>query len=188
MQRLPVLRHRTARQVWAKYRACRHPAEKTHWHVIWLLLRTDEPRTPAQAAAVVGVSAVTARAVLHRWNGHGPAGLADRRATNRGKPALTDGQRAELFAALKKRPPDGGLWTGPKVAAYARDRWGVRVAPQTGWRWLVDLGFTLQVPRPSHPKAAHPAARRRWKTQPASATGPPPPGQPAEGGRGVGGG
>ena len=178
MHRLPVLRHRTARQAWAKYRSCRHPAEKTHWHLIWLLLRTDEPRTPAQAAAVVGVSVITARAVLHRWHDHGPAGRTDRRAGNRGRPALTDGQRTELFAALKKRPPDGGRWTGPKVARYVHDRWEVRVAPQTGWRWLRELGFTLQVPRPSHPKAANPAARRRWKTQPPPAVGPPPPGEP----------
>ena len=42
-------------------------------------------------------------------------------------------------------------WTGPKAARYARDRWGVRVGPPTGWQWLVGLGFTLQVPRPSHP-------------------------------------
>ncbi|HEY1377448.1 MAG TPA: winged helix-turn-helix domain-containing protein [Gemmataceae bacterium] len=163
MQRLPVIRHRTARQVWSKYRACRNPVEKTRWHLVWLLLRADEPRTPAQAAAVVGVSVITARAVLKRWNAGGPAGLTDRRANNGGKPALTDGQRRELFAALSKRPPDGGLWTGPKVARYVRDRWAVPAVPQTGWRWLRALGFTLQVPRPSHPRAADPATQRRWK-------------------------
>jgi transposase len=172
MQRLPVIRHRTPRQVWAKYRSCRHPVEKTRWHLIWLLLRTDQPRTPAAAAAVVGVSVITARAVLHRWNEHGPAGLADRRAANRGKPALTDAQRADLFAALKKRPPDGGLWSGPKVAAYVRDRWGVRVWPQTGWRWLREMGFTLQVPRPRHPRSAGPEARRRWGEKPPPAARP----------------
>src|SRR5687768_16761183 len=166
MQRLPVVRHRTAPQARAKYRACRHPVEKTRWHLVWLLLRADEPRTPAQAAAVVGVSVITARAVLKRWNAGGPAGLADRRAGNQGKPALTTTRRAELFAALKGRPPDGGLWTGPKVAAYVRDRWAVRVWPQTGWRWLVGLGFTLQVPRPSHPRSASPEARRRWGEKP----------------------
>ena len=82
MRRLPVVRHRTANQVRAKYRACRHPVEKTRWHAIWLLARTDEPRTPAQVADVVGLSVVTVRAVLHRWNDRGPDGLADRRAGN----------------------------------------------------------------------------------------------------------
>lgn len=84
MHRLPVVRHRSARQAWAKYRACRHPVEKTRWHLVWLLLRTDEPRNPAEVAAVVEVSAITARAVLTRWNAGGPAGLSDRRAGNRG--------------------------------------------------------------------------------------------------------
>jgi transposase len=163
MRRLPVTRHRTPRQAWAKYRASRHPVEKVRWHLVWLLLRTDEPRTPAQAAAVVGVSVITARFVLHRWNDHGPAGLSDRRAGNGGRHRLTPDRRAALLAALKVRPPDGGLWTGPKVAGYVRDRWGVSVRPQTGWRWLVDLGFTLQVPRPSHPKAADRPTRGRWK-------------------------
>jgi transposase len=163
MRRLPVTRHRTPNQAWAKYRACRNGVEKTRWHAIWLLLRTDRPRTPAQVAEVVGVSVISVRAALNRWNEQGPEGLADRRATNRGQPVLSDAQRAELFAALKKRPPDGGLWSGSKVAGYAADRWGVTVRPQTGWRWLRELGFTLQVPRPSHPRSADPSTRRRWK-------------------------
>lgn len=41
--------------------------------------------------------------------------------------------------------------------------WDIEVGPVTGWRWLRDLGFTLQVPRPSHPKAADRPTRRRWK-------------------------
>src|SRR4051794_33795299 len=112
MHRLPVVRHLSASQARAKYRACRHPVEKVRWHAIWLLLRADEPRTPAQAAGLVGLSVITTRAVLHRWNDHGPAGLADRRKADGSKPRLTEAQRAALFAALKGRPPDGGLWTG----------------------------------------------------------------------------
>jgi transposase len=163
MPRLPFVRHLTANQVRAKYRACRHPTEKTRWHAIWLLARTDEPRTPAQVAAVVGLSDVTVREVLHRWNDHGPAGLADRRKGNGADPKLTARRRDALYAALQRRPPDGGLWTGPKVARYVADRWGITVCPETGWRWLVALGFTLQVPRPSHPRSADPPTRRRWK-------------------------
>src|SRR5262249_46902041 len=70
-------------------------------------------------------------------------------------------RRAELLAALGKRPPDGGGWTGPKVARYVHDRWGVRVCPQTGWGWLRGVGFTLQVPRPAHPRGGGPATPRR---------------------------
>lgn len=163
MERLPVVRHLTANQARARYRACRHPVERTRWHALWLLLRSDQARTPAQVAEVVGLSVITVRGVLHRWNDRGPGGVADGRRGNGAKPRLTDAQRGELFAALKGRPPDGGLWTGPKVARFVRDRWGVRVCPQTGWQWLRALGFTLQVPRPTHPRAADPPTRRRWK-------------------------
>ena len=121
------------------------------------------PRTPAQVADVVGLSAVTVRDVLHRWNADGPAGLTDRRAANGSESRLSARCRAALFAALKGRPPDGGPWTGPKVARYVADRWGIAVGPVTGWRWLVDLGFTLQVPRPSHPRSADRTTRRGWK-------------------------
>ncbi len=74
MARIPFVRHRTANQIVNKFRACRHPVEKARWHAVWLLARTDHPRTPAQVADVVGLSAVTVRAVLHRWNDTGPAG------------------------------------------------------------------------------------------------------------------
>jgi transposase len=163
MKRLPVVRHLTANQARAKYRACRHPIEKTRWHAIWLLLRTDEPRPPARVAELVGLSVVTTRDVLKRWNDHGPDGLTDGRKNNGSAPKLDDDQRAQLLAALKKRPPDAGLWGGPKVAAFVRQKWDVEVCPQTGWKWLVDLGFTLQVPRPSHPRAADSATQKRWK-------------------------
>lgn len=163
MARIPFVRHRTVNQIVNKYRACRHPVEKVRWHAIWLLARTDEVRTPAQVADLVGLSDVTVREVLHRWNAAGPGGLIDQRQNNGSDSKLTTRRRAALLSVLQKRPPDGGLWTGPKVAKYVADRWDVTVDPTTGWRWLRDLGFTLQVPRPAHPNAADVPTRQRWK-------------------------
>jgi transposase len=163
MRRLPFVRHLPVGKLRHRYVSCRRPVEKARWHALWLLARTDAPRTPAEVADVVGLSAVTVRAVLHRWNGRGPDGVADRRAGNGATPKLTARRRGALYAALQQRPPDGGVWTGPKVARYVRDRWRVSVGPVTGWRWLRDLGFTLQVPRPTHPKSADRLARRAWK-------------------------
>ncbi len=160
---LPFVRHRTQGQIQAEYRACRHPVEKIRWHAIWLLSRTDQPRTSDQVGNVVGLAGVTVRAVLHRWNEDGPDGLADQRQDNGAEPKLTARRRDALYAALQNRPLDGGLWTGPKVARYVRQRWQIAICSETGWRWLVGLGFTLQVPRPSHPKAADPPTRRAWK-------------------------
>jgi len=75
---------------------------------------------------------------------------------------LTAEQQAELFAALQSEPPDHGLWSGPKVTAFVKDRFGVEVRNQTGWQWLKDLGFRLVVPRPRHPKTASPERQKEW--------------------------
>ena len=131
MRRLPFARHLSVSKLRYRYKACRHPIEKVRWHALWLLARTDEPRTPDQVAALVGLSGVTVRDILHRWNGHGPEGVTDRRKTNGAAPKLAARQRQALYAALQKRPPDGGLWTGPKVARYVRDRWAI-ARPRTG--------------------------------------------------------
>jgi transposase len=162
--RLPIAPHLAHDEIARRYRACRAGREKTHWQALWLLTRPNSPPSPAQVAAAVGLSAGWVRALVKRWNADGPAGLADHRAAvNGGKPKLTPGQRAELLDALGQPPPDGGLWTGPKVAAYARARWGVSVCKQTGWEWLRGLGLTPQVPRPRNPKAATPEQQRAWK-------------------------
>jgi transposase len=147
-----------------RYRTCRLGVEKTHWQILWLLTRSESPPTPAAVAAQLGLTPAWVRTVLKRWNAEGPDGLADRRPTrNGGRPKLSEEQQAALFEALQGRAPDGGLRTGPKVAAYARDRWGVTVRPETGWRWLNRLGLSLQVPRPRNPGAATAEAQRRWK-------------------------
>jgi transposase len=170
--RLPIVLHLTPEEIARRYRACRSGVEKTHWQVLWLLTRPDQPLSPARAAQQVGLTPVWCRALLKRWNVDGPAGLADRRVgANGGQSKLTPEQHIDLWAALRKSPPDGGLWTGPKVAAYVRDRWDVRVCKQTGWEWLRGLGFSPQVPRPSHPEAATPAARRAWKRRPGRPAG-----------------
>lgn len=112
MARIPFVRHRTVNQIVGKYRACRHPIEKTRWHAIWLLARTDVPRSPDQVADLVGLSGVTVRAVLHRWNADGPAGLTDQRASNGAAPKLTPRRRQALFAAVQKRPRTAGCGPG----------------------------------------------------------------------------
>jgi transposase len=162
MKRLPVIGHLPPEEVGRRYRNCPDPKEKTRWRLIWLLLRPDEALSCERAAPLVGLSDVYARAVLRRRNAHGPEGPADRRRHNRSPGNLTVAQRADLYDALQKEPPDGGLWSGPKVASYVRDRWGVEACPQTGWRWLRKLGFRLVVPRPRHPKAATAEHQRRW--------------------------
>jgi transposase len=185
--RLPIAAHLSPEEIARRYRACRSGVEKTHWQVIWLLTRPDAP-SPARVAEQVGLTAGWVRALLKRWNADGPDGLADRRAANGGQAKLTPEQKAELYEALQQPPPDGGLWAGPKVAAYAGDRWGIAVCKQTGWEWLRALGFSVQVPRPKNPGAATPEQQQVWKRRPSRPAGRSTASAPRHGGRAVGGG
>jgi transposase len=158
MNRFPVAEHLPPAEIARRYRTCPDGAEKSRWHVLWLVTRPDQPMSAGRAARCVGLTPSWGRTLLKRWNAYGPDG----RRNNGTDSVLTPARQAELYAALQTDPPDGGLWTGPKVARYVRDRWGVEVVPQTGWRWLIRLGFRLRVPRPRHPMAASPEEQRRW--------------------------
>jgi transposase len=185
---LTVTRHLTPNQIDKQFRRCRDARQKTRWQVIWLLTRPGVKRSAHAVAPLVGLSPAWAAEMVKRWNDHGPDGLVDGRRENGGRPLLSPRQQALLLAALNDRAPDGGLWTGPKVAAYVRQRWTVRIHPATGWKWLKRLGFTLQVPRPSHPQAAAPAERRGWKKSPETSRTEPASEAPEHDGRGVDGG
>lgn len=162
MKRLPVVGHLSHEEIDRRYRSCIDAALKSRWHVLWLVTRPDQPLSATAAAKLVGFTPAWGRAILTRYNAHGPDALRDGRRDNGSSPLLSPEQRAELFTALQAEPPDGGLWSGPKVATFVKDRFGVEVWPQTGWQWLKDLGFRLVVPRPRHPKAATPEQQRVW--------------------------
>jgi len=50
--------------------------------------------------------------------------------------------RAELAVRLQQPPEDGGLWNGPKVAAWMQERVGRPVAAQRGWDYLRLVGYS----------------------------------------------
>lgn len=174
MKPLAVEPHLSPRQIDQQFRQCRNTREKAHWHVIWLLTRPGSKHSAHSASKLVGLTPAWAAEMVKRWNAHGPDGLRDGRRENGGQPLLSPRQQVHLISALNGRAPDGGLWSGPKVAAYVQERWSIRINPATGWKWLKRLGFTLLVPRPSHPKAATVEGRRGWKKSPeTTGTGPP---------------
>jgi transposase len=162
MKRLPVVPHLTYEEIDRRYRSCSDAAQKSRWHVVWLVTRPDQPLSATKAAELVGFTPSWGRTIVKKYNAHGPDALTDRRRENGADPKLSPEQQAQLLDALQAPPPDHGLWSGPKVAAYVRERFGVEVRKQTGWQWLKDLGFRLVVPRPRHPKAATPEQQRVW--------------------------
>jgi transposase len=158
--RLSIQAHLGVDELATRYRRAKDPVARSHWQVIWLLA---QGLRSAQVAAVTGYTANWVRTLARRYNQRGPAGLGDRRHRHPGAAGLlSTAQRAALAAALTHLPPDGGVGTGPKAAAWMSALLGHAVHPQRGWEALRRLGWTSKVPRPRHAKA-DPTAQMAFK-------------------------
>jgi transposase len=126
--------------------------ERQRWQVIGLLA---DGAPLAEIVAATGYRPRTIRQIAQRYREAGPAGLADGRQRSVGAaPILTEGQQHELRQALQKSAPDGGGWTGPKVARWMAARIGKRVPRQRGWEYLRRMGAAV-VPAVGGQPAAH---------------------------------
>lgn len=153
--------HLNAEDLGRRYRAARDRVERGHLQVVWLL---RQGRSPAEVARIMGLSRPWVAEIVRRYNEGGPDGLGDRRRGNAGaKPLMGGEDETALRAALAEPPADGGLWTGPKVAAWMGARLGREVWPQRGWDYLRRLGYSSQVPRPRHARAASPEEQAAYK-------------------------
>jgi transposase len=93
------------------------------------------------------------RRTVHVYNDGGPEALADGRRDNGRERVLGVVACEQLSAALLQPPPDGGLWTSPKVSAWIEEHHGLIVSEHTAWAYMVRTGHRRQVPRPKHPDA-----------------------------------
>lgn len=159
---LQLAAHFSEEELYERYRHTKDPVERTHWQIIWLKKRG---KTTDEIGQVTGYSAYWIRTLIHRYNKHRAGGLADGRHKHPGAaPMLSEQQQAELEALLEQgKAPDGGLWTGPKIARWIEQKTGrAYVHDQRGWDYLVRLGFSAQTPRPRHAEA-DPAAQAAFK-------------------------
>jgi transposase len=153
--------HLSPAELGQRYRAAGDAIERSHLQIVWLLSQGHSER---EVARVTGYGRRWVAEVMRRYNEGGPDGLGDRRRRNIGAgPLLGTENEAALRAALSTPPADGGLWTGPKVAAWMATRLGRKVWPQRGWDYLRKLGYSAQVPRPRHAKAAGPEEQAAYK-------------------------
>jgi transposase len=160
MARLVVAGHLSLDELERRYRRARDPVARSQWQIVWLVAQGKSGR---EAAEATGYSTKWVGAVVRRYNADGPDGVGDRRRANPGRaPLLSAEARAALHARLAEPPPDGGLWSGPKVAGWIAERTGRAVGPQCGWEYLVRLGCALRRPRPRHVQA-DPAAQEGFK-------------------------
>jgi transposase len=118
----------------------------------------------SQAARRVGRSSAWMTKLARRYNLKGAAAVPNQRTEVIGrKPRISKQVALELDQALQGSAPDGGLWTAPKVVRWIKERTGEEVNNTTAWRWMLKLGFTLQVPRPRHRRKANPDEQEAFK-------------------------
>ena len=145
-----------------KYRSCTDVTAARHVQTIWLLAKGH---TIAEVAATVSFARRWVERLLARYNAEGLDALGDLRHRNGASPSVL---KPDLLDKLKDRlcepPPDGGLWTGPKVAAWMAGELGLAaVLPQRGWEALKAINWSVQKPRPRHPASATPEECETFK-------------------------
>jgi transposase len=146
----------------ARYRAARDATEARHYQAIWLLA---QGRTFLEVGEVLAFAPRWLEELAARYNAHGPEALGDQRRRNgRAASLLREDVLAALAERLRTPPENGGLWSGPKVAAWMARHLGLeRVHPQRGWEALQRIKWSIQAPRPQHPRAATPEQRAAFK-------------------------
>ena len=106
-------------------------------------------KTPAEAAAAVGV----ARQTAYTWKAVLEEGGIDalRNMPTRGRPArLDDAQLQSLASVLLQSPTEHGfgseLWTLKRIGLLIEQRYDVQFGQTQVWRILGALGFSAQKP------------------------------------------
>lgn len=152
---IKIVPHLGSEELEYRYREARDPVARSHYQILWLI---GQGKTTSQVMEVTGYSRGWIQQLARRYNVDGPQALGDRRHRNPGakdRALLTSDQRMELAEALRKPPPDGGMWNSRKVGEWIEQRTGraVNQKKQRGWEYLKKLRQSPKVPRPHHASA-----------------------------------
>ncbi len=152
---IKIVPHLSSEELENRYRKAHDPVLRSHYQILWLL---SQGKTTSQVMEVTGYSRGWIQQLARRYNADGPQALGDRRHRNPGardRALLSAEQREELARALRKPPPDGGMWNSRKVGEWIERRTGrvVSQKKQRGWEYLKRLRQSPKVPRPHHQKA-----------------------------------
>jgi transposase len=134
-----------------------------------ILLAAEQGLKAPQIACIVRESEATVLRWLKRYRAEGIEGLHD--APRPGRPAqITEAYKAELLAAVRRRPRSLGLpfslWTLQRLVDSLAERTGIRVSNETVRRALKQAGIALSRPQHkiSRPDPDYHVKKRRLKT------------------------
>lgn len=169
MPRQPMLiPHLSEEALRLNYRQCKDSADRTRWQALWLLAQGPGAKTQREVGQLLDRSHTWVGRLVGRYNAYGPRAVPTQKragVSQGGTPAALDARgMAALDHALEhESPPGGGFWSGVKVTLWILQRTGVKPHRVTGWHYLCKLGYSEQVPRPSHPQAASKAEQVAFK-------------------------
>lgn len=159
---MTVANHLTLNELWRRVKKAQDPIEKDRFLAIY---HAQRGLTAKEIARITLNTPRWVQETVRRYNQEGPESLRDRRHHNPGqKPKLTLEEQRKVREALQGPPPDGGLWTGPKLREWVERELGKRLSLYPIYRLLHEMGFALRVPRPRHAKADEEAQEAFKKT------------------------
>jgi transposase len=150
-----LAQHFSSAELKEKYLKNRDLIESRRWHLLW---KISLGWTIKNSAVAVGYSYPYAQKILNRYNSCGEAGIINQKNQTsnhqRGKKRLLNSQQLEkLKQQIQQKPPDGGIWTGTKVARWIEQETGrEKVWNQRGWDYLKKCNYSWQSPRKQHLK------------------------------------
>jgi transposase len=146
-----VATHLTLNELWRRAKKAKDPIEKDRFLAVY---HAKRGLTAKEIARIIPNTPRWVQETVRRYNLEGPEALKDKRHQNPGqKPKLTPEERMRVLEALQGPPPDGGLWTGPKLRDWVERELGKKLSFYPIYRLLHEMGFALRVPRPRHRKA-----------------------------------
>ncbi|NJP08668.1 MAG: helix-turn-helix domain-containing protein [Leptolyngbyaceae cyanobacterium RU_5_1] len=131
--------HLSIDELKTRYRQTKDTSEARRWQLLHLVA---QDWTIKQAAQAVDLNYDYAKEIVRRYNHEGPDAVKNRSLKRKVSPRslLTVEQQQELKQILQEPAPDGGDWSGPKVARWIAEKTGrSHVWPQRGWDYLKRL-------------------------------------------------
>ncbi len=148
---MTVANYLTLNELWQRVKKSKDPIER---HRFLAVYHAKRGRTAKEIAEITLHTPRWVQQTVRRYNLKGPESLRDGRHQNPGqKPKLTPEEQRRVLEALQGPPPDGGLWTGPKLRDWVERELGKRLSLYPIYRLLHEMGFAPRVPRPRHAKA-----------------------------------
>ena len=141
----------SSEQLKEKYFSRQDSVESRRWHLLW---KISCGWTLKNSALAVGMSYSYAKQIIKKYNHEGENALLNGRKkrtkySGGKKSLLTDRQFQKLIEQLEFKPPDGGIWMGPKVARWIeKETRKQKVWNQRGWDYLKKCKYSWQSPRP----------------------------------------